>query len=73
LDLSQGVTSWRIEITTSDPNFNLSNIEFVQRVQGNLYGHDSGGWGIVYKGIYQPGELYKFVVTKVWYSIPQRD
>jgi RHS repeat-associated protein len=66
LDLPQGVSSWRIEITTSDPNFNLSNIEFVQRVQGNLYGHGGGGWEIVYKGIYQPGELYKFVVTKVW-------
>ncbi len=65
LDLPR-VPRYRIEISTSDPNYNLSNIQIIRQVNSNVYGHGGGGWEILYNGVYKPSGTYKLTVTKIW-------
>jgi hypothetical protein len=59
--------NYRIEIITSDPNFNFSNIEFIRPVNGNVFGHGGGGWEVIYRGVYSPSEFYKLTVSPLKY------
>ena len=65
LDLPR-VPRYQIEINTSDPNFNLSNIQISRSVNGNFYGHGGGGWEILYNGTYQPSGTYGLIIRKIW-------
>ncbi|MEN8251422.1 MAG: hypothetical protein ABFS32_21020 [Bacteroidota bacterium] len=65
LDLPR-VPRYRIEITTTDPNFNLSNIQLARRVNGNFFGHGGGGYEILYNGSYRPSEMYDIIITTIW-------
>jgi len=55
------------EVSKPDPNFNPNNIQLIRRVSGNLYGTQpaGGGWEVLYKGIYQKNNLYKWVITEI--------
>ena len=57
--------NFRIEILTSDPNFNPNNIQLIRSVTGNVNNAGGGGWEILYKGIYKPSEYYKWTITTV--------
>jgi len=64
MDLAMPKTpGYRIEILTSDPNFNLSNIEVIRTVTGNVNGHGGGGWEILYRGTYLRDALYQWTIT----------
>ena len=41
--------NWRIDINTTDPSFNSSNVMYIQKV-GPMYGQPGGGIEVVYKG-----------------------
>jgi hypothetical protein len=65
LDLPR-VPRYQIEINTSDPNFNLTNIQLSRSVTGNVFGHGGGGWEILYNGTYQPSESYSLIIKRIW-------
>jgi hypothetical protein len=55
------IPHYRIEIITSDPNFNFDNIQIIRQVTGNVYGHGGGGIEILYKGSFQ--SIYGWKIT----------
>jgi hypothetical protein len=60
------IPGYRIEILTTDPKFNLSNIDIVRSVNGNVYGRGGGGWEILYRGTYLKSEMYKWNITTLF-------
>jgi len=40
----------RIDILTTDPNFDYTKIMLIRRATGNVYNQGGGGWEIIYKG-----------------------
>ncbi len=65
LDLPR-VPRYRIEINTTDPNFNLSNIQISRPVNGNFYGHGGGGWEFLHNGTYKPSGIYNLTIKQIW-------
>jgi hypothetical protein len=59
--------TYRIEIMTSDPSFNLKNIDIIRNVTGNVYGRGGGGWEILYHGTYSPSQTYQWNISTLPY------
>jgi hypothetical protein len=59
------VPGYRIEIFTSDPNFNFSNIDIIRTATGNVYGQGGGGWEIIYNGNYLPSAYYHWNIISI--------
>ena len=55
--------AYRLEIMTTDPNFNLKNIDIIRSVTGNVYGRGGGGWEILYHGAYSPSQTYQWTIS----------
>jgi len=59
IDLSlPKLPAYKLEILTSDPNFNLQNIQIIRSVNGNVFNSGGGGWEILYNAPYSPSEYY---------------
>jgi hypothetical protein len=57
--------SFRIEILTTDPNFNFDNIEIIRTVNGNVFNSGGGAWEILYNAPYSPSHYYEWTITDV--------
>ncbi len=57
--------SFRIEISTTDPNFNFNNIQIIRTVNGNVFNSGGGGWEILYNAPYSPSHSYQWNVIEI--------
>jgi hypothetical protein len=57
--------SFRIEISTTDPNFNFNNIQIIRTVNGNVFNSGGGAWEILYNAPYSPSHSYQWNIIEI--------
>lgn len=42
--------NYRIDVNTTNGNFDINNVMLIRRVSGNVFNQGGGGWEVIYKG-----------------------